>query len=143
MSFKSSYIAFHEHFIYTVMHFRCVLYMLSCCVLVGLDWAESMMFLNLHVICSCIRTFIFLYSYILLCWYFFDSLSPSLHSCVSLLLWHLNTNVLRPRTLYVLGHLLPLTLHLLLFGSMIRMLERTFRRTFVLKAFIRNATSFC
>ena len=31
-----------------------VLYMLICCVLLGLDWAESMMFLYLHVICSCI-----------------------------------------------------------------------------------------
>ena len=32
----------------------CVLYILKCCVLVGLDWAESVMLLSLHVICSCI-----------------------------------------------------------------------------------------
>ena len=36
------------------MHFRCVFYMLKWCVLVGLDWAESIMFLMLHVTCSCI-----------------------------------------------------------------------------------------
>ena len=28
--------------------------MLNCCVLVGLDWAEPMMFLSLHVTCLCI-----------------------------------------------------------------------------------------
>ena len=76
MSFKSSYIAFHEHFNYIVMHFRYVLYMLSCFVLVGLDWAEPMMFLNLHAYAyafSCVRTFSFSYSYILLCWYFYGN----------------------------------------------------------------------
>ena len=58
---KSSYIAFQEHFNYIVMHFRCVLYMLPCCVLVGLDWAEPMMYLNLHVICSCVFMHIYLH----------------------------------------------------------------------------------
>ena len=138
MSFKSSYIAFHEHFNYIVMHFRCVIYMLSCYVLVGLDWAEPMMFLNLHVICSCIRTFIFLYSYIFCVGTFLIVfLSLSLHSCVSLLLWHLNTNLLR------LGHLLPLTLHHPLFGFVMRTLERTSWRTFVNETFIQNVMSFC
>ena len=51
---KSSYIAFHEHFNYIVMHFRCVLYMLSHCILLVLDWAEPMMYLSLHITCSCI-----------------------------------------------------------------------------------------
>ena len=120
----------------------CALYVvLLCASRFGLGRVHDVFKFACHML---MHTYLhFLYSYILLCWYFSDSLSPSLHSCVSLLLWHLNTNLLRPRTLYVLGHLLPLTLHLLLFGSMIRMLERTFRRTFVLKAFIRNATSFC
>ena len=36
------------------MHYRCVLYMLNCCVLLGLDWAEPMMLFTLHIICSCI-----------------------------------------------------------------------------------------
>ena len=51
---KCSYIASHLHFNYMFMHFRYVITMLNCCVLVGLDWAEPMMFLMLHVICSCI-----------------------------------------------------------------------------------------
>ena len=85
-------------------------------------------------------SYILIYSGLVLFWL---SLSLSLHSCVSLLLWHLNANLLHPRTLYVLGHLLPLTPHLLLFGSLMRTLEKTSRRTFVDEAFIRNATSFC
>ena len=128
------------------MHFRCVLYMLSCCVLVGLDWAELMMYLNLHVICSCIHIFNSLHSYILLCWYFSDCLSLSLSLSLFLALvcsCHLNANLLHPRTLCVLGHLLPLTLHLLLYGSVMIKPERTFWRTFVDEAFIWNATSFC
>ena len=36
------------------MHFRCLFTLLLYCVLVGLDWAESMMHLYLHVTCSCI-----------------------------------------------------------------------------------------
>ena len=36
------------------MHYRCVFIMLKACVLVGLDWAKPMMFLLLHVTCSCI-----------------------------------------------------------------------------------------
>ena len=39
------------------MLFRCVLTMLKWCVLVGLDWAKPMMFLLLHVTCSCIPFF--------------------------------------------------------------------------------------
>ena len=103
---KSSYIAFHASFNYIFMYFRYVLYMLSCCVLVDLDWAEFMMHLNLHVICSCIfmhmylHFLIFLYTTMLVLFWF--SLSLSL-SCVSLLLWHLNTNLLCPRTLCILG----------------------------------------
>ena len=41
-------------FLTMFMHFRCVITMLNCCVLVGLDWAEPRMFLSLHVTCSCI-----------------------------------------------------------------------------------------
>ena len=144
---KSSYIAFHEHFNYIVMHFRCVLYMLSRCVLLGLDQAEAMMYLSLHVTCSCIfihtylHFFIFLYTAIIGT-FLIVSLSLSLFlalvcSC------HLNANLLHPRTLCVLGHLLLLTLHLLLYGSMMIKLERTFQRTFVDEVFIRNAMSFC
>ena len=48
------------------MHFRCVFYMLKWCVLVGLDWAEPMMFLLLHVTCSCISTIFFLKNFFLI-----------------------------------------------------------------------------
>ena len=34
------------------MHYRCVISLLEHCVLVGLDWAKPMMFLQLHVTCS-------------------------------------------------------------------------------------------
>ena len=129
----------------------CAIYVVLLCVgRFGFGWAHDV-FKNLHVICSCIfmhtylHFLIFLYTTMLvLFWLSLSlSLSFSLHSCVSLLLWHLNANLLRPRTLYVLGHLLPLTLHHLLFGSVMRTLERTSLRIFVDKAFIRNATSFC
>ena len=52
--FKSSCIASHLHY----NNGSCILdvCLLCCydCVLVGLNWAEPMMHLNLHVICSCI-----------------------------------------------------------------------------------------
>ena len=57
---KSSCIAFLEHFNYIFMHYRCVLYMLNCCVLLGLDWAKPMivflfachMFMHFHAYVS-------------------------------------------------------------------------------------------
>ena len=93
-----------------------------------------------------------LYIVIYCCWcfsnchtlYFSLSLSLSLthtHVRISLLLWHLNTNLLHPRTLCILGHLLPLILHLLPFGSMMKGPIRTSQKTFLDKAFIRNAKS--
>ena len=86
---KSSCIASHEHFNNIAMHYRCVLYMLNCCVLLGLDWVEPMMLFMLHITCSSIfmhtylHSFIFLYLFV---WCFSAYLSLSLsHSCVSLL----------------------------------------------------------
>ena len=55
--------------------------------------------------------------------------------------WHLNENPLRPRTLFVLGHLLFLTLHLLMYSSVMIKPEKTFRRTSLDEVFIRNAKS--
>ena len=143
---KSSYIAFHEHFNYIVMHFRCVLYMLSCCVLLGLDWARPMMyfcfachmFMHFHAYVS---SFLYIFIYCC-CWYSSDCLSLSLSFWRLFALQHLNANLLRPRTLYVLRHLLPLTLHLLLYGSVMMEPEGTSWRTFVDEAFIWNATLF-
>ena len=72
------------------------------------------------------------------------SLSPSLSSvCVSLLQWHPNTNLLRPRTLFVLGHPLLLILHLFLSSFVMRRPNRTSLRTSLDKTFIQNAKSFC
>ena len=69
-------------------------------MLLGLDWAEPMMYLNLHVTCSCIRTLLFLSFDIKTIWYFSDSLSVSL-SLVAL--WHLNVNPFHPGTLFIQG----------------------------------------
>ena len=59
-------------------------------------------------------------------------------------LWHLNKNTLRPKTLFILGHLLLhfLTPLLLTYDSVMIKPERTFQRTFHDEAFIRNAKSF-
>ena len=89
---KTSCITSHLHY----NNDSCILdmYLLCCndCVLLGLDWAEPMMFLNLHVICSCIfmhtylHFFIFLYISSLVLFYVSLSLSLSLSSSyVSLL----------------------------------------------------------
>ena len=56
--------------------------------------------------------------------------------CVNLCLWHLNASLLRPRTLFVLGHPLPLILLHHIFSSMMRMPERPSQRTFLDEAFI-------
>ena len=66
------------------MHYRCVLYMLNCCVLLGLDWAEPMMLFMLHITCSCIfmHTYQFcIYHLILKCLVLF-SLCVCLCVCV-------------------------------------------------------------
>ena len=117
------------------------------CVLLGLDWAEPMMFLSLHVTyscISCIRTFKFLYSYIyiILLVLFWLSLSLPLYLFLALVaLWHLNANPFCLKTLFVLGHLLPLTPLHLTFSSVMRRLIRTSWRTFLDEAFIPNAKS--
>ena len=79
-----------------------------------------------------------------LLWDFSDclSLSPSHSVCINLCLWHLNASLLRPRTLFVLGHPLPLILFHHIFSSVMRMPKRPSRRTFLDKAFILNAESF-
>ena len=114
-------------------------------MLVGLDWAEPMMFLSLHIICSCIfHAYVpsFIFILILICVGTFLHVSFSLFFFQLVALWHLNENLLRPRTLFVLGHLLLLTPFLLTFGSMVIKPERTFRRTSHDEAFIQNAKSF-
>ena len=79
-----------------------------------------------------------------MCWDFSDclSLSLSLFSVYVSSLWHLNVSRLRPGTLFIPGHRLRLILLPLLFGSVMRMLERTSRRPFLNEVFIQNAESF-
>ena len=95
-------------FLTMFMNFRCVFTLLQWCVLVGLDWAKPMMFLSLHVTCSCIfHAYVpsFIFILILIC------VGTILHVCSSLpffrlvALWHLKENPLHPKTLFVLGHL--------------------------------------
>ena len=119
------------------MHFRCVLNMLKWYVLVGLDWAKHVMFLLLHITCSCIfHTYVlsFIPILILICVSAFLHVSLSLSLFLSLVaLWHLNGNLLRPGTLFVSEHLLLLPLLTLLHirsGSVLIKPVRTFRRTF-------------
>ena len=122
----------------------CAIYVVLLCVgRFGLGSAHDVFKFVRHMPTHC-HAYIPSVSYILIyyCVSTFFILSLSLHSCVSMLLWHLNANLLYPRTFCILGHLLPLTPHLLLFGFVMRMPERTSRRTFVNEAFIRNATSF-
>ena len=70
------------------------------------------------------------------------SFSLSFSVYISLCIWHRNVNMLHSGTLSVLGHRLHLILLPLLFGSLIRMPERTFRRIFLDEVFIQNAESF-
>ena len=84
--------------------------------------------------------------YILIYWLclvlFCVSLSLSLSFFRLVALWHLNKNLLRPGTFFVLGHPLFLIPLFLMFGSVMIKLDRTFQRTFLDEIFIRNANSF-
>ena len=70
------------------------------------------------------------------------SLSLSLlYVYINLCLWHLNTSLLRTRSLFVLRHPFPLILLHHIFDSMMRLPERPSRRAFLDEAFILNAKS--
>ena len=92
----------------------------------------------------CIRTPFSIYLLYLKCvgTFLIVSFFPSLFCLRQLCLWHLSLSQLCPRTLCVLGHHLPLILLLLIFGFVMRMLERTSRRNFLDEVFIRNTESF-
>ena len=130
------------------MHFRCVFTLLLCCMLIGLDWAEPMMHLYLHVIWSCIFMHMYLQVSIFV---ILNLVGAFLNVSLSLFLtlvasWHLNVNPFRPETLFVSRHLLLLLLLTplpLTYSSVMRRPNRTSRRTFHHMAFIRNAKSFC
>ena len=89
----------------------------------------------------CIRTLFSIYLlYLILLGTFLIvfSFSPSLSVYVSQCI-----NPLQPGTLFIPVLLRPLILHYLIFGSVMIMLLRHSQRTFLDKAFIRNAKSFC
>ena len=118
-----------------------------CAGRIGLGWAHDAisftchMFIHSHAYVLSIQ-YILLYSCCLGLFWLFLSPSPS-SVCVSFLLWHLNVNLLRLGTLFVLGHsplliLLPLTS-----DSVMRRPNQTFLRTFLNEAFILIAKSSC
>ena len=101
------------------------------------------MFMYFHAYVPSILYILFILILLVL---FYLSLSLSLPlspSCVKSALWHPNTNPLRPRTLFVLGHpFLLLILPLLTYSSMMIKPEKTFRRTFHDATFIWNSKLF-
>ena len=107
-----------------------------------------MRYLSLHVTCSCIfHEYVPLILNILIYLMLFGaflhlSLSLSLLLALVCSMAPKRKSTL-PRTLFVLGHpLLLLTLLFLTYGFMMIKLRRTFQRTFLDEAFIRNAKSF-
>ena len=142
---KCSCITSHLHFFKWFMHFRCVLTMLKWYVLVGLDWAEPMMFLLLHVTCSCIFSCIpFFYLFYIKCVgnFLFVPLSLSLFLSVSCSMAPKRKSTPSRNPLRHLLLLPLLILPLPMLGSVIIKPIRTFWRTFHYAAFIRNAKSF-
>ena len=128
--------------------FRWVLYMCNwlCARRIGLGWAHDAisfachMFMHSHAYLLSIQYILIFFCCLGLFWL---SFSPSLSSvCISLLLWHPNANLLRPKTLFILGHPLLLILHLFLSSSVMRWTKRTSLRTSLDETFIRNTKSF-
>ena len=94
-----------------------------------------------------LQVFIFLYILLLVLFLLSHSLYFFLSFPLTLVaLWHLSVSLLRPETLFILGHLL-LLLHLtplpFTSNSVLRRPNRTSLRTSHNVAFIRNAKSFC
>ena len=121
-----------------------------CASRFGLGWAQDEFIFACHMFMHS-HTYIPSILYILIYFLFGTFLIVSLSFSFSLPLalvasWHLNVNLLRFRTLFVLGHLL-LLLHLtllpLISDFVMRRLNRTSWRTFHNTVFIWNAKSFC
>ena len=127
----------------------CVYFVANMCAgRFGLGWAHDVFTIAYHML-MCFHAYVRYILYILIYWtvlrHFWLSLSPSLSLSFFRLVasWHLNVNLLHPRTLFVPGHPLLLTLLPHTSGSVMIKLDRIFRRTFLDKAFIRNAKSSC
>ena len=113
----------------------------------GLGWAHDAisfachMFMHSH---AYVLSFHYILIYLNSLGLFWLSFSPFLSLLFTLVCeWHQKVSLLRPRTLFILGHRLLLILSPLLFGFMIRMPERTSCRTSLDKAFIQNTESSC
>ena len=112
-----------------------------CVVRFGLGWAHDVFKFACHMFMHMYLHF-FIFLYIDLFGAFLRvSLSPSLSFFRLVASWHLNENPLRPRILFVLGHL-PLILPPPMSRSMMKRPSRTSRRTFHDAAFIRNTKLF-
>ena len=116
------------------MHSRIVWLFINCeCC--SLDWVLPMMLLFLHVTCSCIVIFFFIFVEHRFLLYLLFAFSLSFR------LWHLRNPFLR-RTWYLVVVLYLLLLFLLEIGSVIRNPKKILRRTFVTKRFFWNSKSF-
>ena len=129
------------------MHFRCVITMckMLCAGRIGLGWTYDVFNVACHMFMhfSCIHTN-FCFYHLILSYLVLFCMSLSLFLSL-VALWHLNENLLCPKTLFVLGHLLLLPPLILLFpmsGFVMIKPVRTFQRTSHDKAFIQNAKSF-
>ena len=118
-----------------------------CVYRFGLGWAHDAIIFARHMLMhfhAYVLYIQYIFIYLNCFWDFSEFFFLPPHSLVYIsALWHQNVSLLCPETLFVLGYLHLLIPHPLLFGSVIRMPKRTFRRTFLDKAFIRNAESFC
>ena len=126
----------------------CVYFVTILCVgRFGLGWAQNVFKFACHMFMHFLAfvTFKFLYSYILSCWCFSNYLSLSLPLSLSYVsqLYGTQTQIYSiPEPSSFWGHrILLLTLHLLMYGSVMIKPERTFRRTFLDEAFIWNTKS--
>ena len=149
MMFKTSCIASHLHYNNIFMHYRCVLYLLQCCVLIGLDWTEPTFFFACHMFMhshAYVPSILYILIYLLLGTFLIISLSSSFSLPLTFVAsWHLNVNPPHPRIIFVLGHLLLLLLLTplpLTFGFVLRRPNRTSLKTFHDAALIWNAKSF-
>ena len=118
------------------MHYRCVFTLLKwlCARRIGLGWARDVFTIAYHMLMH-FHAYIPYILYILIYWLWLMLFCVSLSLPLSLLFtlvasWHLNINLLRPGTLFILGHPLLLILLPHMFSSVMIKPEKTFWRTF-------------
>ena len=140
---KTSYIASHEHYNSIVMHLDVCNWL--CAGRFGLGWAHDAISFACHIFMHS-HEYVPSFQYILIYLNYLGLFWLSFSSSLSLLFmlvhqWHQNISLLCPKTLFISRHLCFLILPPLLFNSVMRMLERTSRRTSLDEAFIQNNES--